>query len=186
MRKKYKKKIFLDTVFVLISVAVAIYLEESGVIANFISLFGNFKILAAVIGGMFFTSVFTTASAIVLLGELSLGLPLFWLTLFAGIGSVLGDYMIFRFVKDKIIEDFKHIISYEKRKRIKQVFRRKLFRYFVPFIGGIILASPLPDELGITILSISKMKEKYFLPMSFTFNSLGILVIALIARGLFG
>jgi hypothetical protein len=186
MLRKYKRKIFLDTFFVLISIVLAIYLEKAGLINEFILAFGDFRILAILIGGIFFTSIFTTASAIVLLAEMSLMSPLALVVILGGIGSVMGDYVIFRFVKDRVVEDFKHLLSYQKRKRLRQVFRRKLFRYFVPFIGGLIIASPLPDELGVSVLSLSKLEEKYFFAISFFCNSAGILAIALIARGIFG
>jgi hypothetical protein len=59
------------------------------------------------------------------------------------------------------------------------------FCHWLPlFVGGIILASPLPDEVGVSILGVAKMRPSRFMLMSFFFNSIGILVIGLIARGI--
>lgn len=69
-------------------------------------------------------------------------------------------------------------------KRIKAVFRLRFFRWLTWLLGGLIIASPLPDELGIGLLGFSKMKLAAFIPLSLIFNSLGILVIGLVARSL--
>ena len=51
-------------------------------------------------------------------------------------------------------------------------------------LGGIIIASPFPDELGISLLGFSKMKTTAFIPVSLIFNFLGILAIGLIAKAI--
>jgi uncharacterized membrane protein YdjX (TVP38/TMEM64 family) len=186
MYRKQKIKIFWDIFFILLSIAIAVFLEESGAVGAFLSFLGEYKILAVFVAGIFFTSVFTTASSIVLIGELSKSSPVAVVAIIGGAGALIGDYVIFRFVKDRIVEDFKHLLSYEKRQRFARIFHRKLFRYFVPFLGGLLIASPLPDELGVTVLGASKMKERYFFLISFVFNSLGILAITLIAKGILG
>jgi len=42
--------------------------------------------------------------------------------------------------------------------------------------------SPLPDELGLAMMGLSKMKTSLFIPISFILNSLGILAIGLITK----
>jgi hypothetical protein len=60
----------------------------------------------------------------------------------------------------------------------------RVFRAVMPFLGALIIASPLPDELGLVFLGISKLKTRYFLPLSFVLNFFGILIIGLIAKSL--
>ena len=67
-------------------------------------------------------------------------------------------------------------------KRLRALFKMKFFRWFTFFLGGIIIASPLPDELGIGLLGFSKMKVSWFVPVSFVFNFIGICLIGLVAR----
>ena len=45
-------------------------------------------------------------------------------------------------------------------------------------IAAIIIASPLPDEIGAAIFGALKVKTKYFLVISYTLNFLGILTVA--------
>jgi len=41
-------------------------------------------------------------------------------------------------------------------------------------VGALIIISPLPDELGVSLMGISKLKWYRFLLLSFTLNTLGI------------
>jgi len=67
-------------------------------------------------------------------------------------------------------------------RRFHLLFKRRFFRWITFFVGGFILASPLPDELGIAVLGFSKMRAKYFVLLSFVFNFLGIVLIGFTAR----
>ena len=71
-------------------------------------------------------------------------------------------------------------------RRFHLLFKRRFFRWITFLAGGLILASPLPDELGVAVLGFSKMRLKYFALLSFVFNFLGIAVIGLVARALAG
>ena len=51
-------------------------------------------------------------------------------------------------------------------------------------MGGLIIASPFPDELGIGLLGFSKMRTRWFVLLSFTFNFIGIFLIGLVAKTL--
>ncbi|MEK7557169.1 MAG: hypothetical protein AAB538_04290, partial [Patescibacteria group bacterium] len=50
------------------------------------------------------------------------------------------------------------------------------------FLAGIIIASPLPDEIGIALLGFMKTRKKDFFLLSLVANFLGILAIGLVAR----
>lgn len=139
-------------------------------------------LLGSFIAGMFFTSVTTTAPAIVVLGELAQEGNLLLVALLGGLGAVVGDYVIFAFVRDRVSEDIAYVLRRTGSPRIFKVFRRKTFRRFLPFLGGLIIASPFPDELGLALLGLSRMRTSRFLLLAFTFNAAGILLIGLAAR----
>ena len=69
-------------------------------------------------------------------------------------------------------------------KRIKLLLKLKLFRWLTFFAGGLIIASPFPDELGISLLGFSKMRTSWFIPLSFALNCIGILLIGWVAKAL--
>jgi hypothetical protein len=49
-------------------------------------------------------------------------------------------------------------------------------------VGAIIIASPLPDELGLALLGVSTLSRPQFFLLSFAMNSLGIFIILLVAQ----
>ncbi len=177
--------ILQDIALVALSVLVAVLLVRTDVLANFLASTGQFEILGAFIAGMFFTSIFTTAPSIAALGEISLMQGIFYTAFFGALGSVAGDIIIFRFVRNRFSGHVSEILTHQSIwRRLHLLFKRRFFRWFTILVGGIILASPLPDELGIAVLGLSKMRVKYFILLSFVFNFLGILAIGLVARSL--
>ena len=145
---------------------------------------GDGILFASFIAGMFFTSVVTTAPAIAVLGELALEGNLLLVALAGGAGAVIGDYIIFAFVRDRVGDDIAYLLARTGTPRFFKLFHRRTFRWMLPFIGGLIIASPLPDELGLALLGIAKMRTSRFVLLSFTFNATGILLIGLAARSL--
>jgi hypothetical protein len=69
-------------------------------------------------------------------------------------------------------------------KRMRSFFKLRLFRWLSLFVGGLIMASPLPDEVGISLMGMSKIKVPWFVTLSFVFNFIGIVLIGLAARAL--
>ena len=54
----------------------------------------------------------------------------------------------------------------------------KFVKYLMLGFAGLIIASPLPDELGITILATSRnISELTFIALSFVLNTLGIFIV---------
>ncbi len=183
--KNLKKKLLIkDTETILISVAVALIILKTNILSDII-VSTKSAMLGSFIAGIFFTSAFTTAPAIVALGQIAQMQSLFLTALLGGLGAVLGDLLIFRFLRDKLGEHLAELIK-EKGygRRIKTLFKLKLFRWLTFLVGGFIIASPLPDELGIGLMGFAKMKTTTFIVISFVFNFLGIVVIGLLARAL--
>ena len=182
-RNESENHILTDVAIIVLSVLVAVLLVQTEVLTNLLASAGDMEIFGAFIAGAFFTSIFTTAPAIAALGEISLLQGIFYTALFGAMGSVLGDLVIFRFVRDRFSEHVSEIMTHQSVwRRFHLLFKRRFFRWFTFLVGGFILASPLPDELGIAVLGFSKMRVKYFALLSFAFNFLGILAIGLVAR----
>ncbi len=184
--KKAKRQLIHDIFLIAISIIVAIFVVESGLAHELVLSLDGFSLIGVFVAGMFFTSVFTTPPAIAVLGTLAETTTLPLLVLFGALGAVLGDSIIFMFVKDRVAEDIKFLTTFTRRKRFFAIFRTRLFKFFVPFIGALIIASPFPDELGISMLGLSKVKGWSFFLISFTMNGLGILVIGWLAKSIVG
>lgn len=185
MSKTNKHLLVQDLLIIAFSIGLAWYLEKTEVLVHLLSTTNQLEIVGSFVAGMFFTSIFTTAPAIVALGELSQVNSLLATALFGALGAVVGDLIIFRFIRDRFSE---HLIEVAQEqgltRRFRKLLKSKLLRRSSFLIGGLIIASPLPDELGVSILGFSKMKADVFSVVSFAFNFLGILAIGLAARAL--
>ncbi|MEO8637581.1 MAG: hypothetical protein ABI430_01625 [Candidatus Taylorbacteria bacterium] len=181
-----KNSFFLhDIAIIVLSIFIAILLVQNNVIINFLSSTQELKLFGTFVAGFFFTSVFTTAPAIATLGEIAKGNSLLTTALLGATGAVLGDLIIFYFIRDKFSSHLVELLRHRRGgRRIGAILKLKLFRWVSFFIGGLIIASPLPDELGISLLGFSKMKMSWFIPLSFVFNFIGIVFIGLVARAL--
>ena len=181
--KHSPSKLVRDIGAVVTSVVVAVFLVQTGAIQALLNLSESMNIFGSFLAGMFFTSVFTTALATVTLGSIAIANNLLLTALFGGLGAALGDFLIFRFIREGVAEDTNALIAHSKKWRA--IFHLRLFRFLLPFLGALIIASPLPDEPGLAMMGIVKFKARLLIPISFLANAIGILIIGLVARGLF-
>lgn len=179
-----RRRLRQDLYLILASLIVAWAIVRFDLVSAALAYTGDGVLLAALLAGAFFTSIVTTAPAIAVLGELSLHMNLFVLAVLGGAGAVAGDYLIFLFVRDRISADAAYLLRGPKMRRALHVFKNRHFRRVLPLIGGLIIASPLPDELGLALLGLGKMRTSRFVILSFFFNFIGIVLIGLAARGL--
>lgn len=175
-----------DLAIIVFSVILAIILIKTRYLATILTSTKEMEFLGSFITGIFFTSVFTAVPATVTLGEIAQNNNVFWTAFFGGLGAVVGDLIIFRFVKDSLSE---HIITAFENIRQKKILlffnrERRHIGWLLKLLGAIIVASPLPDEIGLTLLGFSKIKTVHFIPLSFLLNAAGILIIGLIAKTL--
>ncbi|KND48817.1 MAG: hypothetical protein AB200_00050 [Parcubacteria bacterium C7867-005] len=106
-----------DLGVVALSIVIAIILAKTGALAGILTSTQEWTILGSLVAGIFFVSIFTAAPAGVVLFELAAANPIWEVALFGGIGALIGDLLIFRFIKDSISAD----IPEEERIEISQV-----------------------------------------------------------------
>lgn len=183
--RHHKIHLIRDLIVIALSIFFGIWFAQSGLLEELLLKPRGIKLLEIFIAGSLFTSAFTTVPAMIALGGMAQVEPLLLVAFVGAIGAVVGDYIIFRFVRDSVAEDLEHLVRLAHADRFLHVFKRRLFRFFVPLLGALVIASPLPDELGIALLGFSRAKISLVIPISFCFNFLGILVVGLVARGAF-
>ena len=183
---RLQKHFIQDMTLIVMSVLCAIFIAKVGFSTYLIDSLNGYTYVAIFISGMFFTSAFTTPFAIVALGSLALEHNIFLVAVLGGLGALSGDYVMFRFIKDRVSEDFGYLLNLSKIKRLPHLFRTTAFQWFAPFLGALVIASPLPDEIGVAILGLSKLNTRVFVPISFLANSFGILLIGLVATKIVG
>jgi hypothetical protein len=152
---------------------------------------GSWGYIGAFVGGMMFASTFTLTTGALLLITLSKTLSPFILILFGGLGAVTSDLMIFRFTRktlssqiDQIYKEMEHVTG--RHRHLKKLFHSHYFGWTLPVLGAFIIASPLPDELGVSLMGISRMTVLEFITisgLSHTMGMVAILMTGMIARG---
>lgn len=131
--------------------------------------------LGLFITGMLYTIGFTAPLATAMVVDAAHVTSPWTLALLGGLGAMVYDALIFVFVRRTTTQPF-------FRKLRERFFGRPALSWTFAGIGALVIASPLPDELGSSLLAISNIPQKYFLPLSFVLNGLGIFIIAVIVR----
>lgn len=172
-RWKYK-----NLTVVLISIILAIVLSRIEALHVFLLHLGSLGYIGAFIAGVLFVSTFTVATGALILFTLAEYLLPLEIAIIAGLGAVLGDVVIFHLVKDNLIGEMTDIYNnHLNGKHISKLLHTKYFNWTLLVIGAIIIASPLPDELGISLMGISRMKTYRFILVSFLLNAIGIFLV---------
>ena len=153
-----------------------------------IILYGNiflpFRILSLGYVGIFIAGIlysygFTSGPAVVLLLLLAKEKNILLAGFLGALGALIADLTIFRFIKIS----FKDEISLLQKRFFKINKTDFLKKYFILLIASFIIISPLPDEIGVTLLaSLTKISTKVFLIISYLLNTLGIFIILILGN----
>ena len=179
---KYPKSLLL-----LITIILAALIFHSGTnyppfhdFLTSLGLFGDF------IAGFFYSFGFTAAPATTVLLVLAKEQNAFIAAIFGGLGALISDILIFYFVRLSFSDELK---KFEKEKqviRLKKLSKRifgSLYKYVLPALAGFIISSPLPSEVGISLLaSLEKFSVKKFMLFAYILHTFGILLILLLGN----
>lgn len=136
-----------------------------------------------------FTTPFAIAAFVAMAGEVNpwLAAPL------AGFGALLSDLVIFELLRmsafGREIERLGRTTLFSRLHGMihHDTVPEQLRRYFLWTLSAIVIASPLPDEIGVALLSTTtKMTERAFMILCFVVNTIGILGILYLAQALQG
>ena len=181
-----KRKLLKHFLVILTSVAIAIYIQTSFVADVLVSYFSSiFFIPAAFLVGFLFSITFTAAistSVFILLAETTHN-P-FLIALIGGFGSLAANSIVYKFFKEEIIDDIQFIEKRYARRIAHKIIHSKTVIGLTPYVAALLLASPLPDELGILMLAGANFKYTRFFLYSFAFHTIGILIIILVGSAL--
>lgn len=176
--KYWKKWHYKNLTFSLLGVIIAVLISRFELFHLFLLNLGSFGYIGAFLGGILFVSTFTVATGAVILLVLAERLSPLEIGLIAGLGAVLGDITIFRFIKNNLSKELESVYNHlDHDNHLQKLFHSKYFSWTLPVIGAIIIASPFPDEIGVTLMGISKMKTYKFLIISFILNAIGIFLV---------
>ena len=172
---------YTNAMLVALSITITAYLAITSNLTMIVNNFGSFGLLGGFLAGFFFTSIITVVPATIVLFELSKTISPYVLAPIAGLGAVITDLFLYSIIK-KSVRDTEAIAKKYNLKLPK--LDSRLAKILVPIIGGLIVASPLPDEIAVALFGVAKYDWKQFAVLSYVFNTLGILAVGLAAQSL--
>lgn len=182
-------KTYKFTLIFIASIVVAAILFTLGIFDKVVGPLGQFGYLGAFLIGMLFSSAFTTPSATLLfvsLGEYNLN-P-FAIALIGGVGAMMSDLLFYEVLSGAFMNEahmlVKKIFTSRTLRTIKRIEHIRLVRAGVGILAGGIIASPLPDEIGIALFSLINFKPKFFSFFCLVCNIIGIFALVSIGNSL--
>ncbi len=174
------KHFFRDVLIITASILVAIYIAKHDGISEVINseeLSPLYSTLIALFAGSFFTSIFTLAPASVVLIELREHLPSLTISILGGLGATCIDVLIASFVRKNVYYGMKNLPRFSLKWHFISLFHFGFLKWASFILGLIVIASPLPDELGLFFVAISKVKPRYLPIVFFMANAIGIYIL---------
>lgn len=171
-----------DFFIICASAAFAYFLTKSQLIPSLLEYDGGLKFLLPIIFGALFTTIFTIVPASVALVEMSSTTHPILISILGGIGAMIVDSVIASFVRKDITRDLKSISRMSFKWHFISLFHFGFLKWLSFILGLIVIASPLPDELGLFFIGISKVRGKYLPFVFFLANFLGIYILLSLAQ----
>lgn len=179
-RRQARSQLSHDFIYIFLGIVIAVVVSRSGLLDMVLDWIGN-GALASFVAGIFFTSAFTIAPASVALADLieitATGTVILW----GALGALCGDLLLFFFIRDRFADDLKNSLKPSFVRHILHSFHLGFLKWLAPILGAAIIASPLPDELGLTLMGLSKTRIALLIPVSFIMNALGIYLLTYFA-----
>lgn len=180
LRYEYK-----HTSIALAAIALFLLLLDTAVATALFSFVENLGYVGSFITGLLSVSFFTAVPAVALLVDLANEQSPVVLALCAGIGSVIGDWLILLFFEERIATELAPIFKKTGLTSLFRAMRRFKATSWLFFAGGaLVLSTPIPDEIGIAMLGISHFSKITLLTVAFICNFTGILLLALAVRAI--
>lgn len=164
-----------------LSILIAFTLLFAGIFETIVFHLTQYGIFGGLIAGLLFPFTFTAASAGIFLVELGRFYNPFLIAVIAGLGAMIADLIMFRFLKEGIVDEIKLIIQsilpIPTLKKLENITEKKVWLWGIPFLASVLIASPLPDEIGIALFGVVNFRPRYLSLLSYILNTLGIFAL---------
>lgn len=135
-----------------------------------------FGLIGVFVAGALYTYSFTASIGALILISIAGDYAPGTIAVIGGIGSLMSDVAIFTFIRN----DFKKEIAQITRTPAMRVLSGMLIfkaRWFRDAVGAAVLASPLPDEIGIAIMASTRIEQGVFTMLAFIADMIGIYLL---------
>jgi hypothetical protein len=164
--------------FLILLIFLSYYIFRNPVIYDFFSGLNELSYLGVFLAGILFAFGFTTPFAvgffIVLKPE-----NLFLAGVIGGLGAMISNIFIFRFIRFTFLDEFYRLEHTKPIKKfiklIENNFGHKACLYLMYIFSGVVIVSPLPDEIGVMMLAgIKSIPMGIFSIATFILSTTGI------------
>jgi len=162
------------TILILVIILLTLESYLTGTLQKFFNSLGNYGYLGSFVSGFLYSYGVTTPFAIAAFFVLAKNLNIWLLTILGSFGGLIGEYFIYDFAKKEAGKSVK--IYKNKKIKIPEI-KSRLLRRLSPLIAGVVIATPLPDELLAFLFGIEKYRLRDFLILTFVFKLLGTFLI---------
>ena len=164
-----------------LSVIVAVFLYAAGMFDAAVRALDGFGYASSFAVGMMYAFTFTAAFASGFFLELGEHMNPFFVAVLGGLGAMVMDLFLYWVARNRIKEEvyaaLVALVPGKRLKRMEQFTKRRVFFWFMPFMASLLIASPLPDELGVAIFGFINFRPKYLSLLSFLLNFAGIFAL---------
>ena len=165
----------------LVSFAFAYIIFAGNDFLHFHEFFSSLGYLGMFLLGMGFSYGFTTppVTAILLLTAKSQDILISGLI--GGFGALLSDLLIFHLIRYSFADEIKRLSETRLVTYIDKKTPYRLDRYLLPVLAEFVIASPLPDEIGVSLLAATRhVSRKVFSVFSYVMSTIGIFIILIV------
>jgi len=165
----------------LLSFAIAFaFFYEGRTYPPFHDLLVSFGYVGTFFAEIFYSYGFTAAPATAIFLVLAREQDLIFAGLIGGLGALLSDIVIFLFIRRTFIEEIQRMSNRKFFKGVQKNTPKILREYLTMIFAGFIIASPLPTEIGVTLMAASRdISTKKFTLLAYLLHTTGISAILL-------
>lgn len=163
--------------FLALGIGLAIFLSRNNAFNQLLLSQGQYTFLSAILAGAMFVCTFTVATGALIILTLVKIMPPLQLIFFGMLGAVIFDIFVFKTIKNTVDKEIIEFLNNSKFSHLKKIIHTKYFAWMGPLIGILVFISPLPDEFGISLLGLSKLKTYQFFFISVLNHSLGMFLL---------
>lgn len=176
--KSFFKYKYTKLIILVAAITLAYHIFRDPEIATYLSTLQTLSYLGVFIGGILFVMLFSAPFGVGFF--LTLNPANIWLAaIIGGLGAMVGDMLIFKFIKTSFEDEIKQISNSKHFQKISKAISThlgdKIKLYLTYALAGFVIASPLPDEVGVFMLAGLKKINPYLLMLiAFILNTIGI------------
>ena len=166
---RYEKLLLLVAIVIITLIAVSPSNRDQ--LSSLIAMTGGFGYAGALLAGVASSWGFAAVPAFAVIYAMGNTLNIFAVAALAALGATIGDVVIFHLAR----RELSRFVRKEERAHPKI---SKWAHRFAPAVVGLVIATPLPDEIAAGFLGALRWDEKQFIVLIYVAHFLGFLIVA--------